>query len=91
MAAMMEITCACGCGVKKMVRTSDVKRGWGKFATKSCKAIKQTRQQLRNGGFRGSGVTYEKYMYYAQEFGGRPEFSRSGNYIGFTGGGFDQD
>lgn len=86
MAAMTEITCACGCGQKKMVRTADVRRGWGKFATKSCKARKQTRDQLRQGGFRGSGVTYETYMYYAQEYGGHPQFSQNGKYIGFTGG-----
>ncbi|HGK7302428.1 TPA: hypothetical protein ACJ509_004017 [Stenotrophomonas maltophilia] len=91
MASMTEITCACGCGRKKLVRTADVQRGWGKFATKSCKAQKQTRDQLRKGGFRGSGVTYETYMYYAQEYGGHPQFSRNGKYIGFTGGGFDQD
>lgn len=89
MASMTEITCACGCGVKKMVRTADVSRGWGKFATKSCKARKQTREQ---NGFRGSGVSYETYMHYAREYGGTPEFSRSGDYIGFTtGGGIDQD
>lgn len=44
MATMTEITCACGCGRKKMVRTSDVKRGWGKFYNKSCKARHQERR-----------------------------------------------
>lgn len=91
MATMTEITCACGCGLKKMVRAADVKRGWGKFATKSCKARKQTRDQMRRGGFRGSGVSYETYMHYAREYGGTPEFSSNGHYVGFTGGGFDQD
>jgi len=37
MAGMTEIICACGCGQKRMVRTADVKRGWGKYYDKSCK------------------------------------------------------
>lgn len=44
MASMTEITCACGCGRKKMVRTADVKRGWGKFYDKSCKARHQEKR-----------------------------------------------
>lgn len=36
--AMTEITCECGCGRTKMVRTADVNRGWGRFFDKSCKA-----------------------------------------------------
>jgi hypothetical protein len=39
-----EITCACGCGRKKMVRVADVKRGWGKYFSKQCKAVAQTRR-----------------------------------------------
>jgi hypothetical protein len=35
--AKQEITCACGCDRTRMVRTADVKRGWGKFFDKSCK------------------------------------------------------
>lgn len=38
MASVQEITCKCGCGRKRLVRTADVKRGWGKFFDKSCKA-----------------------------------------------------
>lgn len=34
----VEITCKCGCGRKKLVREADVKRGWGLFFSKSCKA-----------------------------------------------------
>ena len=49
MPAMTEITCKCGCGRKKMVRTADVKRGWGKFYSKSCKAKEQER---RTGQYR---------------------------------------
>jgi hypothetical protein len=47
MASMTEITCACGCGRKKMVRTADVARGWGKYYSKSCKARHQTRMTGR--------------------------------------------
>lgn len=49
----VERICACGCGRKFMARVADVKRGWGKFFSKSCKAIKQT----RDGGPDG---TYEE-------------------------------
>tara|TARA_R100001129_G_scaffold185841_1_gene175378 strand:- start:741 stop:992 length:252 start_codon:yes stop_codon:yes gene_type:complete len=44
MAATKEIICACGCGRKKQVRLSDIKRGWGKFYSKSCKAKYQERR-----------------------------------------------
>ena len=44
MASMTEITCKCGCGRKKMVRTADVKRGWGKYFSKGCKAKEQERR-----------------------------------------------
>lgn len=41
MAKMKEIICKCGCGRKKMVRVADIKRGWGKYYSKSCKARDQ--------------------------------------------------
>lgn len=44
MAKMQEITCKCGCGRKKEVRVSDIKRGWGQYFSKSCKAIAQERR-----------------------------------------------
>ena len=37
MAGMTEIECACGCKQRRLVRTADVKRGWGLFYDKSCK------------------------------------------------------
>lgn len=43
MPSMTEIICKCGCSRKKMVRTADVKRGWGKFFSKRCKAVYQSR------------------------------------------------
>lgn len=41
MASMTEVKCTCGKLFE--ARTADVKRGWGKFCSKSCKAIKQTK------------------------------------------------
>lgn len=59
MAKMVEITCACGCRQKRMVREADRKRGWGKYIDKSHKARHQERrtgqyaaylQRRANGG-----------------------------------------
>lgn len=44
MAAMVDRTCKCGCGAKFQARAADVARGWGKFASKSCKARQQERR-----------------------------------------------
>lgn len=48
---MTEITCKCGCGKKKMVRMADVRRGWGKFYSKSCKAKWQEKQTGQHKAF----------------------------------------
>jgi len=77
-----------------MARTADVNRGWAKFCSKSCKAIKQEqrtgqhadfkfRQQIRdaNGGMGPAD--------FQREYGGTPVFNRNGEYQGFMGGGFD--
>ena len=37
---MVDRKCKC-CGGPFKARAADVKRGWGKFCSKSCKAIKQ--------------------------------------------------
>ena len=42
MTEMKEIVCKCGCGRKKSVRIADIKRGWGKYYSKSCKAKSQS-------------------------------------------------
>ena len=44
MASTQLITCACGCGRQKNVRTADLKRGWGKYYSKSCKAKVQSKK-----------------------------------------------
>ncbi len=74
MTATTEITCKCGCGRKRAVRTADIKRGWGKFYNKSCKAVYQTRTQ-------GDG---RKRRYYENEFGGTAQFGNNGEYEGFV-------
>lgn len=56
MASMTEITCKCGCGRKKMVRTADVKRGWGRFFDKSCKAREQERRTGQYARFKNGGA-----------------------------------
>ena len=41
--SMVDRKCKC-CGGEFKARSADVKRGWGKFCNKSCKAIYQERQ-----------------------------------------------
>lgn len=45
--AKCERICKC-CGAKFMARVADVKRGWAKFCSKSCKA---TKQEQRTGQY----------------------------------------
>lgn len=35
---MVERVCECGCGAEFKAREADVKRGWGRFSSKSCAA-----------------------------------------------------
>jgi endogenous inhibitor of DNA gyrase (YacG/DUF329 family) len=46
-AATVEVKCQ-RCGQQFKARVADRARGWGKFCSKSCKAIKQT-QRFRSG------------------------------------------
>lgn len=46
-------TRTCHCGKQFQARTADVKRGWGKFCSKSCKAVEQ---EKRTG-------QYKDYLY----------------------------
>lgn len=41
---MVDRVCACGCGNTFKARVADVKRGWGKYYSKSCKAVAQERR-----------------------------------------------
>lgn len=97
MPSMVECKCANKrCGAVFMARTADRARGWGRFCSKSCKAIKQEqrtgqhadhkhRQHIRdmNGGKSARDLQ--------REFGGIPVFDRHDRYEGFTlgGEGFD--
>lgn len=56
MASMTQITCKCGCGRTKMVRTADVQRGWGVFFSKSCKAKEQERRTGQYKGYMRHGM-----------------------------------
>lgn len=52
-----EITCACGCGLKRMVRVIDVKRGWGKYYNRSHQSAERNR--LAGEKRRELGVGYK--------------------------------
>lgn len=45
MPKLITITCACGCGRQREVREADVKRGWGKYFDKTCKAKDQAKKK----------------------------------------------
>lgn len=58
------------CGDPFKARTADRKRGWARFCSKSCKAIKQTqktgrgkggKRYLLNGGYVIGLTEYDKY------------------------------
>lgn len=56
-AATVEVKCA-RCKMPFMARVADRKRGWGKFCSKSCKAVKQTQQGGRRSNLpRPNGLT----------------------------------
>ncbi len=65
-------------GARKVfaARPADVKRGWGKFCCKSCKAEEQ---ESRTHQYQA----LERCREYQQEYGGVPCFDRRGNYVGF--------
>ena len=47
MVAQVRIQCECGCGRSRLVREADIKRGWGRFYDKSCKAKAQAKKQSK--------------------------------------------
>ncbi len=51
MASTVERTCPV-CKSPFTARAADVKRGWGKFCSKSCKAIKQERRTGQHAAYR---------------------------------------
>lgn len=57
MTNMVECKCET-CNKSFMARTADRKRGWGKFCSKSCKAIKQERKTGQHKAYlKGRGVS----------------------------------
>jgi hypothetical protein len=97
MAATVIVKCKC-CHTEFTARVADRKRGWAKFCSKSCKAKKQearTNQYAAykqgESNFRGSGVSRDRYLADAREYGGIPQYDRHGNYEGFVGGVVDFD
>lgn len=59
--AQVRITCKCGCGRSRMVREADVKRGWGAYYDKTCKA----RYQAARGGRPAKEEMHEAALYEA--------------------------
>jgi hypothetical protein len=43
-----EIVCCECCGIGFEARVADIKRGWGRFCSKSCKAQRQTIEPKKN-------------------------------------------
>ena len=83
MAKMVDRNCKC-CGKEFTAREADVKRGWAKFCSKSCKAKKQEAKT-------GQHSYIQKYKRYQEEFGGIPQFDRHGEYVGFQCEGFSNE
>lgn len=48
---MVDRICKCGCGSAFQAREADVKRGWGRFSSKSCAA--RFKDKVNNGIYRG--------------------------------------
>ncbi len=91
----IEVSCK-NCNVKFFARVADRKRGWGRFCSKSCKAIKQENRtgqckkyydNARN--YLNSGVSKDKFIRYQNQYGDSPQFSNSGEFEGISGMGFD--
>ena len=77
MASMVERTCSNKrCGAKFMARSADVKRGWAKFCSKSCKASEQESRTHQH-------ADHSRRAFYERQYGGVAQFDRRGNYVGF--------
>ncbi|HAV3054112.1 TPA: hypothetical protein JH928_003667 [Acinetobacter baumannii] len=58
MASMTNVSCK-WCKTPFQARTADVKRGWGKFCSKSCKASEQEKRTGQNMAFQLSRIYSE--------------------------------
>lgn len=64
------------CGKTFRARTADVKRGWARFCSKSCKAAEQESRTHQHWA-------HQRRAFYEREYGGIAQFNGRGNYIGF--------
>lgn len=80
MISMVDRKCKC-CGVDIRVRLADVKRGWGLYCSKRCKAVVQERKNGQHRAYlNGRGVSNlhpERLKDYADEYDVHP-FSSEG-------------
>jgi hypothetical protein len=67
---MITRKCACGCGSLVTTTETNAKRGWGRFASKSCKAKAQER---RTGQYKA--YTNRKYSGDEELFSNAHQFS----------------
>lgn len=72
-------------------RVADRARGWAKYCSKSCKAIKQTQRNGRGAGGKrvgeyAPGVSWERARADQIEYGGYPQY-QNGECVGFQMGG----
>jgi hypothetical protein len=82
--ATTQVKCACGCGEVFTARVADRKRGWGRFASKACKARHQegrTRQcsrfyQRQENRERG----HEEHYFYAGGFSNEEHDCNKGDF-----------
>ena len=63
-----------------MARTADVKRGWAKFCSKSCKAFRQEQRTGQHAAFRHREHCREEGVEYNAQF-----HPRTGEFEGYAG------
>lgn len=75
MAAMVDRKCKC-CKATFAARAADVKRGWGLYCSKRCKAVVQERKNGQHAAYKnGRGVSNlhpERLADYADEYDVHP-------------------
>lgn len=65
-------------------RTADRKRGWARFCSKSCKAVKQEKRT-------GQYVAHQRREQSREYTDGGAFFDRKGEYVGFSGHNFSNE
>lgn len=93
MPSSIEVKCK-RCKQPFMARVADRNRGWGKFCSKSCKAVVQERRTGQHSDHihrqriidANDGKTPRDFQ---REYGGIPQFDQHGRYEGFLSSPFD--